>query len=254
MAVTGTSCKFPAARNIDEYYEVLHSCADAVRQVPAYKFDTGVHCTPGKIKTPFAGTLEEPVTHSDASFFGLSGRESSFLGPVQHQLLQLSCEALADAGEPFPRSSSPSTSREVLPGGASTGVFVASFGIDWPVILMLTEADISPYTSNGAALAMLSNRLSWFFDFRGPSVTVDTACSGSMVALHLAYSSMRAGECSSALVAASNQLLLPQFAMAVSRAGMTTTSGRCNTFGSNADGYVRAEGGSAFFLKVASRT
>ncbi|KAH3766105.1 type I polyketide synthase [Pelomyxa schiedti] len=252
VAVIGTSCKFPTARNLDEYYQLLHECADAVRQIPAYKLDTGVHCGPGKIKTPYAGTLEEPVTSADPSFFGLSGKEASFLGPVQHQLLQLSCEALADAGEPFPVASSSSCTRKVLPGGNSTGVFVASFGVDWPVILMQSEPDISPYTANGAALAMLSNRLSWFFDFRGPSLTVDTACSGSLVALHLAYSSMRAGECSSALVAASNQLLLPQFSLAVSRAGMTTSSGRCNTFGSNADGYVRAEGGSAFLLKPLS--
>ncbi|KAH3766393.1 type I polyketide synthase [Pelomyxa schiedti] len=248
VAVTGTSCRFPTAINIDEYYNLLHSCADAVGVVPAHKLNTAVHCVSGKIKTPCAGALNDPLTHCDPAFFGLLSREASFLSPVQHQLMQISCEALADAGEPF----------TVVPPGASSdnegpgkyvGVFVASFGMDWPVILMTTEADISPYTANGAALTMLSNRLSWFFDFKGPSVTVDTACSGSLVALHFAYTSLRDGDCDAALVAASNLILLPQFSLSVSRAGMTTPSGRCHTFGSNADGYVRAEGTSALFLK-----
>ncbi|KAH3766367.1 type I polyketide synthase [Pelomyxa schiedti] len=183
------------------------------------------------------------------AFFGLLAREASFLGPVQHQLLQISCEALADAGETFPTGAA---DRDLLPhggGGKSTGVFVASFGVDCQNIVLMNEPDVSAYTANGAALSMLSNRLSWFFDFKGPSLTVDTACSGSLVALHLACSSLRAGDCAAALVAASNLVLLPQFSLSVSRAGMTTTSGRCNTFGSNADGYVRAEGTSAFFLK-----
>src|SRR5260370_14555259 len=101
----------------------------------------------------------------------------------------------------------------------------------------------------GSAYSLLANRLSYFYDFKGPSLTVDTACSSSLFALHDAVTAIRGGDCEQALVGAANLLCSPTNSISYYRAGMLSPSGMCRTFDERADGYVRGEGGAMLLLK-----
>lgn len=105
------------------------------------------------------------------------------------------------------------------------------------------------YSVTGSGLAMLSNRLSYIFNLKGPSVTLDTACSSSLYALHLACSAILAGDCEAAVVAGANLILTPDTQLFSSELGAISPTSRCHTFDIKADGYARAEGVAALYLK-----
>src|SRR5271165_6925506 len=161
------------------------------------------------------------------------------MDPQQRLLLELAFEACEDAGF------APST----LAGG-QTGVYVGASALDYSIIGLHDPAIADAYYATGNALSILSNRLSYVFDFHGPSLTIDTACSSSLVALHHARQALIHGEIDSALVGGVNALLSPHGFISFSRAEMLSPTGLCRAFSADADGYVRAEGGVVLVLKA----
>ncbi|HUE31833.1 MAG TPA: type I polyketide synthase, partial [Mycobacterium sp.] len=153
-------------------------------------------------------------------------------------LLEVAWEALEDAGQVPDR----------LAGGR-TGVFIGISTYDYGHFQLGQPALIDAYTGTGSALSIAANRLSYFFDFRGPSMAIDTACSSSLVAIHLACRSLRDGECTLALVGGANVILSPALGLNFSEAGVMASDGRCKTFDARADGYVRGEGAGIVVLK-----
>lgn len=242
VAIVGLSCRFPGAPDPDAFWSLLRSGGDAIREVPADRWDVGAFydpdpSTPGTTTTRFGGFLPR-IDEFDPSFFCISPREASHMDPQQRLLLEVAWEALENAGIAPPSLY-----------GTDTGVFIGISTSDYAGLQLSDPARVIAHDGTGSAHSIAANRLSYLLDLHGPSMAVDTACSSSLVAVHLACQSLRTGECRVALAAGVNVVLTPQLAIVFSKAGMMAADGRCKTFDAAADGYVRGEGCGAVVLK-----
>lgn len=236
VAVIGIGCRFPGANNPEEFWSLLAHGVDAIREFPVAR----QHKT--EKQTPRWGGFLEHVDLFDPRFFGIAPREASSMDPQQRLLLEVAWETLEDAGQ----------SPEKLVG-SQTGVFVGISDSDYARLQFNPSKSIDLYTVTGNASSIAANRLSYVFDWRGPSVALDTACSSSLVAIHLACQSLRAGEVQLALAGGVNVILAPDVTNAFAQGQMMASDGRCKTFDVSADGYVRSEGCGLVALKLLSQ-
>jgi phthiocerol/phenolphthiocerol synthesis type-I polyketide synthase C len=246
IAIIGMACRFPGAEGLDAFWELLVNGRDGIREVPDGRWDQAQleRSLPGKngeLRTCWGGFLDD-VDQFDAHFFGIAPREAVHVDPQQRLLLEVAWDALADAGLPASQLA-----------GSPTGVFVGISGSEYGQAQLTDLAQINSYMGTGGALSIAANRLSYVFDWRGPSVAVDTACSSSLVAVHLACQSLRQGEATLAVAAGTNLILSPAVTVNFSEAGAMAADGRCKTFDARADGYVRSEGVGAVILKPLSQ-
>jgi acyl transferase domain-containing protein/surfactin synthase thioesterase subunit/acyl carrier protein len=244
IAMIGVGCRFPGAESPDEFWQMLQDGVDAVTEVPGDRWDVDAFYDPqsgkpGKMNTRWGGFLRQ-IDRFDSQFFGIAPREAVYMDPQQRLLLEVAWEALEHAGQ-VPEELARS----------QTGVFIGISSNDYQQVLKGNgnTSDINAYLGTGNAFSIAANRLSYFFDFRGPSLAIDTACSSSLVAIHLACQSLRSGESDLALAGGVNLLLRPEVTMIFSQAHMMAPDGRCKTFDARANGYVRAEGCGAIVLK-----
>jgi acyl transferase domain-containing protein/acyl-CoA synthetase (AMP-forming)/AMP-acid ligase II/acyl carrier protein len=233
VALVGLSCRFPGAAGAEALWRVLSAGECTVSQ------PTTVRTKDPSQATGWGGFLPD-VAAFDAEYFGISGREALAMDPQQRWLLELVSEALEDAG--------------LVLGDAlrkRTGVFVGLSTHDYLTVAQRQGVDTTHdlYATTGTAHSIAAGRISYQLGLRGPSLVVDTACSSSLVALHLAVQSLQRGECDVAIVAAANAILLPDIGRAFERSGMLARDGRCKTFDTAADGYVRSEGCAAVILR-----
>jgi acyl transferase domain-containing protein/NADPH:quinone reductase-like Zn-dependent oxidoreductase len=187
--------------------------------------------------TRWGGFLER-IDQFDSHFFGISPREAARMDPQQRLLLEVSWEALEDAGQAVESLSV-----------ARVGVFLGISSNDYSRIRGSDPALIDAYAGTGNALSIAANRISYIFDFKGPSIAIDTACSSSLVAVRLACVSLLSGECTHALAGGVNLMLSPEITIIFSKAGVMAPDGRCKVFDARADGYVRGEGAGMVVLK-----
>ncbi|MDN3268137.1 SDR family NAD(P)-dependent oxidoreductase [Streptomyces sp. MA15] len=246
IAVVGLAGRFPGAPDAETFWRNLIAGRDMVTEVPAERwnwraYDGDPRRDPGTTDCRAGGFLDS-VTAFDAAHFSLSPREASLMDPQQRLFLETCWHALEDAGYD-PRSFA----------GSRTGVFAGATLHDYLEVLREHGTDVAGHTVTGNVHAIVANRVSYLLDLRGPSETVDTACSSSLVALHRALAALRAGECDAALVGGVNVVMTPTWYVSLSRGGMLSPGGRCHTFDSRADGYVRAEGVGAVLLKPLSK-
>ncbi len=242
IAIIGLGCRFPGADNSEAFWRLLRDGVDAISEVPADRWDTNEFFdadpdTPGKMTTRWGGFLHN-VHHFDAHFFGISPREAERMDPQQRLLLEVTWEALEDA--------SLSPTKLV---GSRTGVFIGISNSDYSLISSGDLSSVDAYFGTGNALCIAANRLSYLFDFQGPSISVDTACSSSIVSTHLACQSLRTRESDLAIAGGVNLILDPLLTITFSHARMMAADGRCKTFDASADGYVRGEGCGVVILK-----
>ncbi|KAA1008215.1 SDR family NAD(P)-dependent oxidoreductase [Paraburkholderia panacisoli] len=243
IAIVGMACRFPGGvEGPDDFWQLLCDERDAVSAIPHERFGTAFHQhpakrEPGKAYTFAAGVLND-VAGFDAGFFGISPREATQMDPQQRLLLELAWEAFEDAGV------HPAAMR-----GRDCGVFVGVAATDYGNRILDDLNSIDPYSATGNTLSIVSNRVSYMFDLRGPSMAVDTACSSSLVALHQAVQALQSGETGMALAGGVNLLLHPFGFVSFSKASMLSPRGRCRAFDATGDGYVRAEGGAFVLLK-----
>ena len=160
------------------------------------------------------------------------------MDPQQRWLLETTWEALEDAGYPPANLA-----------GSNVGVFIGISGSDYGDVQKRSRFDVDAYTNSGNALSIAANRISFLFDFRGPSFAVDTACSSSMVALDLACQALSRGDVPAAIVGGANSLFTPDLTIGFSNASMLSPDGRCKPFDAAANGYVRAEGAVSMVLR-----
>jgi acyl transferase domain-containing protein len=246
LAIIGMACRVPGANSPEEFWQLLLDKRDATRLLPAGRWQgagvevkTGIG--PGCVTTLRGGFFAEEnraVDLFDADLFGIGHREAEIMDPQQRLLLEMAWEALERAG----------LNADSL-AGSNTGVFVGISTDDYSTWQLGNTAAISAYTGTAKAASIAANRISYQFDFVGPSMAIDTACSSSLVAIHQAGHALRQGECALALVGGVNLLLAPQMSIALSQAGMLAADGRCKTFDAAADGYVRGEGCVMLVLK-----
>ncbi|MBM0278242.1 alpha/beta fold hydrolase [Micromonospora sp. STR1s_6] len=243
IAVIGISCRLPRANDPEEFWQLLRSGGSGIREVPGERwnvdkyFDAG-EPGPGRVNSRSGGFLDN-VAGFDAGFFGISPREAATLDLQQRLVLELGWEALENAG------TLPATVR-----GTRTGVFVGATAGDYAGLI--DQQGAHAYTRHamiGLNRGLLANRLSYFLGLRGPSLTVDTAQSSALAAVHLACESLRHGESSLALAGGVNLNLAPHSTVAAAQFGALSPDGRCYTFDARANGYVRGEGGGFVLLK-----
>ncbi len=243
IAIIGMGCRFPGgANNPQQFWELLVNGVDAISEVPADRWDADAlydpdPATPGKMSTRWGGFLDG-VDQFDPGFFGISPREAVWIDPQQRLMLEVSYEALEDAG----------LTRESLTS-SPTGVFASICHDDYAYLQLADRGSINAYTSSGTAYSIVANRLSFSLNLQGPSMTIDTACSASLVAVHTACQSLRQGECRVAVAGAINLMITPETTISLSKWGFLAEDGRCKTFDARANGFVRGEGCAVVVLK-----
>lgn len=245
IAVVGWACRLPGANSVADLWSLLIEERCAISRVPDDRFSLAQFGHPrrqerGKSYSWAAGILDD-IWGFDPSVFGISPREAVQLDPQQRILLQLTWEALEDAGLP----PSSVANQEV-------GVFVGASQTDYGHAFFTDPAVADAHFGPGTALAILANRISYVYGLHGPSITVDTACSSSLVALHQAMQALRSGRIDTAIVAGSNLIASPASFIAFSQANMLSSTGLCQAFSAGADGFVRAEGAVVFVLRRAA--
>ena len=246
IAIVGIGCHFPGgATSPGAFWDLLCAGVDATRELPADRWEPGKFYDPvgsklGKTST-FRGGFLDRIDEFDAQFFGISPREAIWLDPQQRLLLQAAWEALEDGGQAPGRLA-----------GSDTGVFMGGFTLDYQLLQnygVYSRYELQTHSATGMMMTMLANRLSYCFDFRGPSLAVDTACSGSLVAVHLAAHAIWNRECSMALAGGVNVMIVPNMTIAESKGGFLSPDGRCKAFDASANGYARGEGAGVVVLK-----
>lgn len=246
VAVVGIGLRFPGgSTDPDGFAAFLREGRSGIRPVPQDRWDVAAFAADpsdaeakGKIRAQLGGYLDR-VDLFDAQFFNVSPKEAQYTDPQQRILLETAWEALEHANiDPTP-----------LRRG-NGGVYVGASSIDYALELdSLPYRELDGHLAAGITFFPLSGRLSYFLGWRGPCLTVDTACASSLTALHQAVTGLRRGECDIALAAGVNALHHPRIPVIFSQANMLAPDGQCKTFDEAADGYVRAEGCAVLVLK-----
>nr|ADC79637.1 TamAI [Streptomyces sp. 307-9] len=238
IAIVGLSCRLPEAPDKSAFWELLRDARHAIGEVPQDRWNA-------EELPPAArhGAFLDRVDTFDPAFFGISPREASMMDPQQRLMLELSWEAFEDASIPL---------RQVR--GSRTGVFVGAIANDYAVLLNRQGLSaVTQHSLTGTQRAIIANRVSYTLGLRGPSLTVDTAQSSGLVAVHQACEALRSGGCELAVAGGVNLNIVPESALAADRFGGLSPDGRCYTFDARANGYVRGEGGGAVLLKPLAR-
>jgi acyl transferase domain-containing protein len=246
IAVIGLACRLPGAADPAAFWDLLRRGGEAIREVPPDRWDADAFYdpdpdAPGRMNTRWGGFLDRPHWF-DREFFKLGAWEASRMDPQQRLLLELAWEALEDAGQAADR----------LAGGP-VGVFVGLTNFDYLREALRDPAGVDSYALAGGGLALAANRLSYHFDFCGPSVALDTACSSGLVAVHQACRSLRSGEADLALAGAVSLILAPEPLIAFTKMKVLSPDGKCRAFDAGANGFVFGEGGGVVVLKPLAR-
>lgn len=242
VAIVGVSTRFPGhIETPEQMWDLLSSGRDAISDLPEgrwseFEGDPAVRESIRKANT--RGGYLDDVKGFDAEFFAMSPREVEMVDPQQRLALELTWEALEHAHIP------PSDLK-----GGSVGVFIGSSASDYMLLASVDPSGAHPYALTGTSSAVIANRVSYFYDFHGPSVTLDTACSSSLVAVHQAVRALRGGEADVALAGGVNMLLAPAGTLGFDELGVMAPDGRIKAFSADADGMIRAEGGGLVVLK-----
>ncbi|CAN9134533.1 unnamed protein product [Alternaria alternata] len=247
IAIIGMSCRFPGgASEPARLWDVLSSGQSAWSEVPKDRFNMEAFHLKGDPHSSTTNTsgghfLDSDVATFDCSFFEIKPSEARAMDPQQRLTLELAYEAFENAGL---------TVSQIW--GSSTGVYIGQWSSDYSEIMARDPENQELYHTLGTGAAITSNRVSFFFNLRGPSFTVDTGCSASLVALHNAVQSLRSGESTMSLVGGVNVLLDPQRFTYQSKLKMFSPDGRSFSFDERANGYGRGEGCGCVVLKPLS--
>ncbi|ADO72617.1 SDR family NAD(P)-dependent oxidoreductase [Stigmatella aurantiaca] len=243
IAIIGMGCRFPGgAASPAKFRELLWKGGDAVTEIPASrKALQGLYdpdpSKPGKMSMR-RGAFVDGVDRFDAEFFRISRREAEGLDPQQRFFLEVSWEALEDAGIP-----------PHLLAGTRTGVFAGVHAKDYAFLAEGGLEKVGAHYSTGVDASYVAGRLSYLLGLEGPSMAVDTACSSSLAAVHLACQSLRTDESVLAIAGGVKLILSPQLSVFLSKAGALSPSNRCRAFDRAADGMVQGEGCGVVILK-----
>ncbi|XP_035424471.1 fatty acid synthase [Cygnus atratus] len=223
VVIAGIAGKLPESENLQEFWENLLNGVDMVTEDDR-RWKPGMYGLPKK-----NGKLKD-ISKFDASFFGVHPKQAHTMDPQLRLLLEVSYEAILDGGI------NPATLR-----GTDTGVWVGASGSEAGEAFSQDPEQLLGYSMTGCQRAMFANRISYFYDFKGPSLTIDTACSSSLMALENAYKAIRNGRCSAAVVGGVNLLLKPNTSVQFMKLGMLSPDGACKVFDASGDGYCRSE-------------
>ncbi|GAP93361.2 putative lovastatin nonaketide synthase protein [Rosellinia necatrix] len=247
IAIVGSACRFPGGANSpSSLWKLLEAPRDLCQDIPKDRFDTtrfyhpdGSHHGTTNVRQSYF--LEEDVRVFDAAFFNLSPNEADSIDPQQRLLLETVYEAMERGGH-------------TLEGlrGSDTAVYTGTMSVDYADTGIRDLDTIPTYFATGTNRAIISNRVSYFFDWHGPSMTIDTACSSSLIAVHQGVTALRTGESRVAVACGTQVILNPETFIVESKLSMLSPTGRSRMWDADADGYARGEGVAAVVLKKLS--
>nr|ALQ32765.1 putative polyketide synthase [Fusarium aywerte] len=244
IAIIGVGCRLPGgANNLDKLWELLSESRNGQTEIPRDRWnaDAWFDAYPDakqSMVTKHGYFLQDDISQFDAKFFGISSAEAHSMDPQQRLFLMTTYEALEDAGIPVEKLR-----------GSNTGVYASIFERSYDRMGHKDLSTIGRTHLNGTGELVLSNRVSYCFDLRGPCMTIDTGCSGSLVGLHQACQSLRLGESNLALVGGSQLIIQPDLLSIMSGMGMLNPDGKSYAFDSRGAGYGRGEGVATVVLK-----
>ncbi|KAK1172043.1 phthiocerol/phenolphthiocerol synthesis polyketide synthase type I PpsD-like [Acipenser oxyrinchus oxyrinchus] len=242
IAVVGIGCNFPGGEGVDNFWKVLLESKNCAVEIPSERFNSTLwydpdDSKPGKSRTAKAALIDG-FNEFDHRLFGIPEAEADRMDPQQKLLLQCTYRALEDAGMPMEKAS-----------GTRTGVFIGLMNRDYEMILNMSTNTINHYNGTGTAMSIAANRISYCFNFTGPSLAIDSACSSSLVALHYACQAIKQGDCEMAICGGVSCIIEPRVFVALSKAKMISPEGTSKPFSNKADGYGRGEGCGIVLLK-----
>ena len=234
IVVAGLACRLPESDNVEEFWSHMINKEDMVTEDDR-------RWTPGLHGLPKRGGKLKDIKHFDATFFGVHAKQANKMDPQLRILLELTYEALIDAG--------------VDPQGirnSKTGVFIGSGSSEAAEAHSANAENVVGYGMTGCCPAMFSNRISFSFDLKGPSFTLNTACSSSLLAMDCAVQAIRSGSCDAAIVGGVRLTLKPTTAVEFLRLNMLSPDGKCKSFDASGDGYCRSEAAVVIYLTKGS--
>ncbi|MDK8180300.1 SDR family NAD(P)-dependent oxidoreductase [Paenibacillus sp. UMB4589-SE434] len=239
IAIIGLSGRYPMAQDVEQYWRNLRDGVDCIREIPQERWDHREYYNPdkdihGTSYSKWGGFIED-VDKFDPLFFNISPREAHWMDPQERLFLETVWETIEDAG--YAKSSL---------NGRRVGIFVGSMWGQYQLLATeLGGRKVSPMSIH----ASIANRISFFFNFTGPSMALDTMCSSSLMAIYLACESIARGECQEAIAGGVNISIHPNKYTSLSQARFFSSDGKCRSFGVGGDGYVPGEGVGAVLLK-----
>ncbi|KAI1419983.1 hypothetical protein F5Y12DRAFT_720070 [Xylaria sp. FL1777] len=248
IAIIGMGCRWPGdSESPAELWDYLEAKRNSYSKFPKERIngDAFYHPDgnrPGSFRTEGGCFIKSDVRQFDSTFFGIHPKEVLTLDPAQRKFLEVVYETFESAGVPLHKLA-----------GSKTGTFVGNFNYDHQLMHYRDAENALPYSVTGSGITILSNRINYVFNLKGPSMTLDTACSSSLYALHLACSAIQTGDCDAAIVGGTNLILTPECQIFSSVLGAVSPTSVCHTFDSRADGYARADGIGALFIKRLSQ-
>jgi polyketide synthase PksN len=245
IAIIGVAGRYPQANNLTEFWDVLRTGKDCIIEVPPKRWDHSRYfdsdkSKPGTTYSKWGGFIDG-VDEFDAQFFNISPREAEFTDPQERLFLQCVHGALEDAGYTRESLGQCSPKRNI-------GVYAGAFFEEYQLYGAQEQAKGIHLALSGSP-SSIANRVSYYFNLRGPSMSVDSMCSGSLTALHLACESLHRGECDMAIAGGVNVTVHPNKYLLLAQGKFASSKGRCESFGEGGDGYVPAEGVGALVLK-----
>ena len=241
IAIIGISGRYPQAKDIDAFWNNLKSGVDSVSEIPKERWDNNLYFDPdkdkpGKTYSKWGGFIED-VDKFDPFFFNISPREAELMDPQERLFLEIAWSTIEDAGY----------TRESL-ANKKVGVFVGAMFDQYQLFGAEESLKRNVLVTNSVS-SYIANRVSYYLDFHGPSITLDTMCSSSLTSIHLACDNLRLGRCQVALAGGVNVSIHPNKYVLLSQGKFLASDGRCRSFGEGGDGYVPAEGVGAVLLK-----
>ncbi|MBN1489666.1 MAG: SDR family NAD(P)-dependent oxidoreductase [Phycisphaerae bacterium] len=245
IAIVGMACRFPGGvADPEAFWRLMRDGIDAVTEVPPSRWDVDAYYDPdpdaaGKMYTRHMSYVHD-IDRFDAPFFGIAPREAITMDPQQRLMLEVAWEALEHAGQAPDKLA-----------GTNTGVFMGVGHNDHSRLMIKFDdpASVELHTGSGSACSIATGRIAYTLGLRGPTMSVDTACSSALVVTHLACQALRAGECDVALAGGVNIVLSPISTIIACKMRMLSSDGHCKTFDASANGFVRGEGCGIVVLK-----
>ncbi|KAH0536611.1 Type I Iterative PKS [Glutinoglossum americanum] len=245
ICIVGMACRLPGGvSSPHDLWDMLIKQRSGQCKVPKSRFNIDGFYHPegsdraGVMNTMGGYFLQEDVRQFENSFFGINNLEATYMDPQQRKLLEVVYECFESSGATL----------EMI-AGANVGVYVGNFTVDFQWMQVRDPEYLHRYHATGSGTAIMANRISHIFDLKGPSFTLDTACSSSIYCLHNAVTALANGECDAAVVAGANLITSPEQQLETMRGGILSATSTCHTFDASADGYGRAEGVGALYLK-----
>ncbi|WP_219817142.1 SDR family NAD(P)-dependent oxidoreductase [Brevibacillus laterosporus] len=248
IAIIGVSGRYPGAKNVQKFWEHLRDGKDCITEIPQERWDSSLYyekdkMIPGKTNSKWGGFIEG-VDQFDPLFFNISPRDAELMDPQERIFLECVYETLEDAG--YTRHNIGKNDDTGIQG--NVGVFVGVMYEEYQLYGIQETMRGNPIALGGNP-ASIANRVSYFCNFNGPSVAIDTMCSSSLTSIHFACQSLQRGECEAAVAGGVNISIHPNKYLLLSQGNFVSSKGRCESFGQGGDGYVPGEGVGAILLK-----